>query len=239
MEFYCAGTKPAYHNGKRCLAILFAGCNFRCHYCYNGSILSQKKEFIVQINDIRNSITHTESGYVLFCGGEPILQKFPLLSLAKFSKEKGLKNILLTNGSKPDVIKAILRESLFDEIVLSIKAPFDENYQKVTQSETYFLPAGEVISQIRKTIGLFSERSEKTMLTIETTIVPNLVFRKEDVLKIADEISGLKCRWKLSAFMPGDCADKRYNNLKPFSKTFMMALKDAVLKEEKGMDVIV
>jgi len=95
-----------------CTVIFFAGCDFKCCYCYNKDFIDFKEEFLKDLKDIKKEIIKN-SGFidaVLFSGGEACLQRQALLTLARFTKKLGLKVGIETNGSKPYSIKSLIKD---------------------------------------------------------------------------------------------------------------------------------
>ena len=58
----------------------------------------------------------------VFSGGEPTMQKEPLLMLARAAKKMGLAVGIHTNGINPDTLQALIDAGLVDHIALDIKA---------------------------------------------------------------------------------------------------------------------
>ena len=91
-----------------------------------------------------------------------------------------------------------------DFIALDIKAPFKkEIFEKVTQSGTFFKRPEDILKDIKQTIGILKKNQDKIQIELRTTVVPGLIFRKNDILEIAKEINGLNCRWTLQQFISG------------------------------------
>ncbi len=59
---------------------------------------------------------------VIFSGGEPTMQKEPLLELAAAARKMGLLVGIHTNGVYPDTLQALIDRGLADHIALDIKA---------------------------------------------------------------------------------------------------------------------
>ncbi len=72
------------------------------------------------IDMIRGSILAVSG--VVFSGGEPTMQKDPLLALAKTAKSLGLDVGIHTNGVYPDTLSALINNRLVDHVALDIKA---------------------------------------------------------------------------------------------------------------------
>ena len=59
---------------------------------------------------------------VIFSGGEPTMQKDPLLALARAAKKMGLAVGVHTNGVYPETLQALIDAGLIDHVALDIKA---------------------------------------------------------------------------------------------------------------------
>jgi len=221
--------------------IFFAGCNFRCAYCYNHEILDYKSKFLVDTKQIKTDIEKNKDVIeaVVFSGGEPCLQNSQLAELAKYTKSLNLKVCIETNGSKPDIIETMLKQNLIDYIAIDIKAPMEkEIFEKVTNSGTFFVNSEEVMKNIMKTLEILKEYENKVEIEVRTTIIPSLIYRKEDLVGIAELIKNLKCKWVLQGFKTDyGAAEKKLANLNAPSKNFLEILKDFIAKEYPNIKI--
>ncbi len=218
------------------LVLFFSGCNFSCPFCNTPAMLVTKEEFLIDTREIKRKLTESDDSSVLLTGGEPTFQRQALLEVLRFAKSVGKKTILHTNGSKPDTIRQLLAENLVDAFVLDIKAPLEEAiFEKVTRSSTFFVPARAIIDDTRKTIEMLRESSAD--VTVATTIVPGLLFKKEDVAKIANIADYLGSGLILQQFDNIVCHDTRYMSINPASFDFLQTLKDSVKKAYPKMQV--
>ena len=238
MQAYIAGVSPIsiLSNPKeRVIKIIFAGCNFKCPYCNMKEIEYFKKEFEKDLKDVKELVKkYAEfSGSVIFTGCEPTLQRQALLDLARFARNEGLNIGIETNGSRPESIRSLFNENLFDFVAIDIKAPFEKTvFEKVTKSSTFFLRSEDIIRSIRETIGFLKEYQDRIEIEVRTTVVPGLIFRKEDFLEIAKEIKGLECRWVIQQFIPTKgLMNPKFESLKPPTGEFLEAIKEACQKE--------
>jgi pyruvate formate lyase activating enzyme len=109
-------------------AVVFTqGCNFRCPYCHNGSLIPMVPstgaliplEEVFRFLDMRRG----QLNGVVVSGGEPTLQ--PDISLFFHGiRSMGYQIKLDTNGSRPKVLAELFMEGLVDFIAMDIKAPF-------------------------------------------------------------------------------------------------------------------
>ena len=94
-------------------AIVFAGgCNFRCPFCHNGTLVVGNEGDIdtEQIFSFLES-RKTKLGGVVISGGEPTI--YPdLPDFIRRIRSLGYKVKLDTNGTNPDMIKALVGEGL-------------------------------------------------------------------------------------------------------------------------------
>ena len=121
--------------GKAACIIWFAGCNMRCRYCYNPEIvLGKGREDVTEALAFLRSRRGLLEGVVL-SGGECTLHRsiFPLLASIK---ELGFFAKVDTNGSRPVVMQALVKQGLIDYVALDFKAP-EYRYSTVTQSNLF------------------------------------------------------------------------------------------------------
>jgi pyruvate formate lyase activating enzyme len=102
--------------------LFFAGCNYDCYYCHNRRILKNppliSTEYVISFLRKRSGLL---DGVVL-SGGEATLQG-GLYSFACGLKELGYLVKLDTNGSRPEVLRAMLADGTVDFVAVDYKAP--------------------------------------------------------------------------------------------------------------------
>lgn len=109
----------------RMAAIIFTqGCNFRCPFCHNSSLLPADSDTLLSVDSVLSFLKRRKKllGGVVISGGEPCLQK-DLANFCANIKEMGFAIKLDTNGSKPEVLQKLLSQKLLDFIAMDIKAP--------------------------------------------------------------------------------------------------------------------
>ena len=131
--------------------IFTRGCNFKCPYCQNSSLIRYNKEpgkfseeEILQFLEKRKGKLEG----IVISGGEPTIQ-VGLKDFIKKVKELGFLVKLDTNGSNPKVIKELLDENLVDYIAMDIKNDLD-NYEVVTDCKVNTKAIKESINLISK-----------------------------------------------------------------------------------------
>ncbi len=113
----------------------FAGCNMRCGYCYNPSIVKGKgkisyEEALAFISSRKNLLDG-----VVFSGGECTLHP-GIVELAMAIKEMGMKVKVDTNGSQPESLKSLLGMQAVKYVSLDFKA-LPAHYYKVTKLNAF------------------------------------------------------------------------------------------------------
>lgn len=155
----------------------------RCPFCHNASLVLRANEQKMYTNEEILSFLKKRRGIldgVAITGGEPTLMP----GLADFMiqvRELGYKIKLDTNGTRPEILKSIVRRGLVDYVAMDIKncrekygetVGFDSSYDLSPIDESIaFLMEGNVDFEFRTTVS-------KTYHT------------EEDIIKIGRWISG-------------------------------------------------
>ena len=108
--------------GKVACTVFLQGCNFRCPFCHNSSLLGNAQEPGIpsrELLDFLQKRTGLLDG-VCITGGEPTLQP-ELPQLLHSIRELGFAVKLDTNGSRPEVLKALVQQGLVDYVAMDIK----------------------------------------------------------------------------------------------------------------------
>jgi pyruvate formate lyase activating enzyme len=188
--------------GEVAALVFTQGCNFRCPFCHNGSLLPMDnqqtqipQEYVFEQLVKRKKML----GGVVVTGGEPTLQKDLALFIKKI-KDLGLKVKLDTNGSKPDVVKKMIEMHLVDFIAMDIKAPL----------HLYDILAGAVVNtdNILNSIRLIAESGLKH--EFRTTYVKTLL--SEQNIKDIRDIIPVGSTYKVQTFIPDNALDHNLMN---------------------------
>lgn len=109
--------------GKVACTLFTKGCNFRCPWCHNASLVLkdrlQDKLSEHEVLDFLKKRFGILDG-VAITGGEPLLNDGIVDFLAKI-KEIGYMIKLDTNGSNPDLLKDVIEKKLVDRVAMDIK----------------------------------------------------------------------------------------------------------------------
>lgn len=171
--------------------VFLAGCNLDCGYCYNRWMIREAEApAVLSSHDLLDWLV-TRRGLldgVCVSGGEPTVHP-DLPALLRDIKELGFAVKLDTNGTRPDVLAALLDAALLDFVALDLKAPLDERYSRVTRRP---VDAG----LIRRSMALL--RRSGVGYEYRTTVGPELA--EVDLLDLSREIAPGE-RWMLQAFV--------------------------------------
>ena len=180
--------------GRVACTVFTGGCNFRCPFCHNASLVLShtempdvsEEEFFDFLSKRRGILDG-----VCVTGGEPLLQKDIIPFLTRIH-ELGFKVKLDTNGSFPKKLREIVELSLVDYIAMDIKN-CREKYEVTSGAPALTEKALESISYIMS-CGVPYE--------FRTTVVKEL-HTPEDILNIAQSIEGAE-RYFLQMFEDSD-----------------------------------
>lgn len=119
--------------GHIAATVFTGGCNFRCPFCQNGSLVLEPEgqplipdeEVLEHLKKRRNILEG-----VCITGGEPTLET-DLREFILQCRELGYLVKLDTNGYRPEALGKFLREGLLDYVAMDIKAS-PENYSRAT-----------------------------------------------------------------------------------------------------------
>lgn len=108
--------------GKVACTVFLQGCNFRCPFCHNSGLLGSgvqqeiPEETLLAFLEKRKGLLDG----VCITGGEPTLYS-GLGQLLEKIKAMGFAIKLDTNGSRPQVLKAVVKAGLVDYVAMDIK----------------------------------------------------------------------------------------------------------------------
>ena len=149
--------------GNICATVFTKGCNFRCPFCHNASLVLPERNADIIYEDEFFEFLNKRKGLidgVCVTGGEPLLHEEIVGFLEKI-KELGFKVKLDTNGSFPERLKRIVEKGLVDYVAVDIKNSLEKypqtvglnNFDVSAIAETVsFLLSGKVEYEFRTTV---------------------------------------------------------------------------------------
>lgn len=106
-------------------AIVFTqGCNFHCPYCHNAHLIPLRSKAPLLDTQEVLAFLRKRAGLLdglVISGGEPTLQA-GLADFCRSAKALGYQIKLDSNGSRPELLRALLRENLLDYLALDCKS---------------------------------------------------------------------------------------------------------------------
>ena len=150
--------------GKVACTLFTKGCNMRCPFCHNASLVVRADEQQPYNNEELLAFLQNRFGLldgVAITGGEPTL--WPgLYDFIAEVKKIGYEVKLDTNGTRPEVIKKLVDDKMVDYVAMDIKncrekygstIGFDENYDLSPIDESIaFLMEGKIDFEFRTTV---------------------------------------------------------------------------------------
>ncbi len=204
-EIRAGGYLPASFldwEGHVAAVIFTCGCNFRCPWCHNGALALSRAEALPLdkiMADIERRAAFLDG--VVVSGGEPTL--WPgLAPLLRRVRALSLPVKLDTNGSRPEILRALFAEGLVAHAAMDVKAPLDcAAYGRLTGTAVD-------IEKIISSVEIIKSRAPA--YEFRTTYIPALL--------TADDLRGIRrqladdAHWRLQLFKPNGCLDPSYLN---------------------------
>jgi len=188
---------------KLCATVFVGGCNFRCPYCYNVSLVLEPERLrTIPEKEILDFLSERRGFLDGICvgGGEPTIhEELP----AFLSKVKGLKFLvkLDTNGSRPKMLRKLIDEKLVDYIAMDVKAPL-RKYGETVRAEVN-------IENIKGSVELI--KASGIDYEFRITVVPHLT-DEEDLMEIAQMLESSK-RFVIQQFRPERTLDEAFKGI--------------------------
>ena len=196
--------------GRVACTVFLQGCNFKCPFCYNSSLIDSTDNNFLSTNDFFDFLDKRKKVLdgVAITGGEPLLNP-SIKDFIKKIKEKGFLVKLDTNGSNPSLLKELIEENLVDYVAMDIKNTF-EKYPLTTGVNVE-------IENIKNSIFLLINSSID--YEFRTTVVKEF-HNVEDFKLIGNQIKGAK-NYYLQSYQEKDSVLSK--NLHPLSKDELQA----------------
>lgn len=100
-----------------------AGCNWRCAYCHAGHLILEPDELEKIEEEVVFDYIRDKNGWIdglCISGGEPTLQP-DLIDFIIRARELDIAIKLETNGSKPNVLRKLVKDDLIECLCLDLK----------------------------------------------------------------------------------------------------------------------
>ena len=192
---------------KIAATVFTAGCNFRCPFCHNASLVIDIDEGNnIPIDQVMNHLKKRRNVLEGVCisGGEPLLQP-GLEDFIKEVKSLGYLVKLDTNGSDLKKLQHLVEQSLIDYVAMDIKNT-PSKYRITSGLEG---SGEEGLSQVMAVVEYL--KSEPIPYEFRTTVVKEF-HKREDFEEIGQWLKGAK-KYVLQKFNDsGDLIEKGFHS---------------------------
>lgn len=165
--------------------VFTGGCNMRCPFCHNGSLVVcdgeesiSREEFLAFLDSRRGRLEG-----VCVSGGEPTLHR-DLPQLLSEIKSRGFSVKLDTNGTNPEMLLSLINDGLVDYVAMDIKNSPEKYHLTAGLEETTDSP---LLEKIRKSAEILMQG--RVDFEFRTTLVRELHW-ESDILSIGKWLSG-------------------------------------------------
>ena len=168
--------------GQVACTIFAHGCNLRCPFCHNALLVTDIRDADIIPEDEVLSYLKKRAGIldgVCITGGEPCLQA-DLPDFIKKIKSLGLSVKLDTNGTRPDILRTLVKDGLLDYVAMDIKNSREKYADAIGIADFDISPIEESVAFLLEGHVDYEFR---------TTVVREL-HTIEDIGKIGEWISG-------------------------------------------------
>lgn len=212
--------------GHVACTLFTSGCNFRCPFCHNASLVTHidhsicfDEEYVLGYLEDRKGLLDG----VCITGGEPLLNDEIENFISKV-KKSGYSVKLDTNGYQPDKLKNLVNNNLVDYVAMDIK----------NSKMKYSLTSGKTdmdLERIKESVSFLLENSVD--YEFRTTVVAEL-HTVEDIELISKWISGAK-RYFLQNFT--DSGDIIGKNLSPVKTEILQTMLNVASKYVQNVEI--
>ena len=186
--------------GKVAAVIFTKGCNFRCGYCHNPSLvlpelidrtedIDEKEvlDFLAEKNNWLDGVVVT--------GGEPTIHR-DLPEFLEEIKSLGYSLKLDTNGTNPSMLQKIIKNKLADYIAMDVKTlPEKSLYAKITGIQV----TADIIEKIMTSILLLNNSAIE--VEFRTTIIPGI--HDEAAVNLIRTLLGKNKKYRTNQYRDG------------------------------------
>ena len=189
--------KPLFHFLPNTAILSFGtvGCNFKCPFCQNWQIAHNhqvNKEIYVSPEQMVQLALEYNAKSIAYTYNEPSIFYPYARDVGILAKEKGLKNVFVTNGFE-SIYEIEDMKNWVDACNVDLKSFNPEYYKKVLKGDLEYVL--DTIKRLKEN-GIWQE--------ITTLIVPGDNDSEEELTKIAEFIAsvGKEIPWHISRFHP-------------------------------------
>ncbi|NLW09327.1 MAG: AmmeMemoRadiSam system radical SAM enzyme [Firmicutes bacterium] len=179
--------KPLYHFYPRAaiLSVGTVGCNLQCDFCQNWEIAhgDAPTEYLSPEDLVELADKYRAQGNIglAYTYSEPLIWYEYVYDTARLAREKGLKNVLVTNGYlNPEPLRELL--PFIDAVNLDIKAWEDDFYRRRCEGR---------VGPVKKAAEIMAG---KVHLEVTNLLIPGENDREEEIRELVRFLAGLDRR---------------------------------------------
>lgn len=176
--------KPLYqfYPGSYILSLGTTGCNLRCGFCQNWNIAHDDPQTIQVTPEQVVMVAANQEPYpnvgIAYTYSEPFMWYEFIFHTIRLARDKGLKNVLVTNGYiNEEPLKALL--PYIDAMNIDVKAFSDEYYRQNCIGH---------LEPVLRTVELAHSRCHVELTTL---LIPGLNDSEQEISKLVDWVAGL------------------------------------------------
>jgi pyruvate formate lyase activating enzyme len=216
--------------GKVATVLFAGGCGFRCPFCYNAALVLAHEEIPdLDAEVVLSYLAANRRLYqaVVVSGGEPTLAP-GLPGFLERVGRLGLLRGLATNGSRPEVLRALLERALVEYVAMDVKAPLHwEAYRAAAGLEE---GARDVLERVQESIAVLLQAN--VQVEFRCTAVPGL-HSAPDLLALAGQLRGAprvsaRVRLALQSFRPGPTLAPALSSAGPYPAETLQVVAEQV-----------
>ena len=189
-----------FHPGSTTYSIATVGCNFKCRFCQNADIAQmpgdQGGAIVGQVVDpetvVSDALAH-DCISIAYTYTEPTVYFEFMYDTARIAQQRGLKNVLVTNGYMTEAALE-MAAPFVDAANVDLKA-FDEDFYK-TRCSARLAPVKATLRRMKQA-GIHVE--------VTTLVIPGLNDHPDELAQLAEFIGhvlGPATPWHVSRFHP-------------------------------------
>jgi len=193
--------KPLFHflPGTRSYSIATVGCNLQCQHCQNADISQYPHSHDGDVagtnltpDQVVAKAVASGSASIAYTYTEPTIAAEFAQDTARLAREKGLRNVFVSNGFMTEASATAMADVL-DGDNIDLKSFSDRFYRKVCKAKLQ--PVLDTITRMKK-LGVWVE--------VTTLLIPGLNDSDEELRDIAQFLhaTGPEIPWHVTAFYP-------------------------------------
>lgn len=157
-----------------CGILFYNGCQYHCPYCYNAELVRgaaktlPAEEVTTFLNERRGKLDG-----IVFSGGECTAHAHRFINDVCYTRNRGYKIKIDTNGSSPYIIKYLIENKLIDYVALDFKCP--------EEKLSLFMPSSKYFYNFKETYKILQESG--IPFEVRTTVHTDIL-DEADILSI-------------------------------------------------------